>query len=81
MSDVEVEVREITIADAIDDMVDGGLDKEEAHLRMRDAMRAINCTHAWQTYGPYADSCKKCGCIHVHDMKAHFGLSGEEGEA
>ena len=81
MSDVEVEVTGLTVEEAIAEMVEGGITKEAAHQRMRDAMRSFNCSHDWQPDGEYSSRCDKCGCHQIHEIKAYFGLNGEEGEA
>ena len=71
------ECRDISVQEAVSEMVDGGIDKEDAHRRIRDAMRSMNCSHEWVDETPHSQACKKCKCVQVSDWFAHFGIERE----
>lgn len=68
----EVSIRKLEVHEAIEGMVEGGMTKEQAHGRMRDAMKAFNCDHEWKQDSPYAMTCHKCNCSKVENVVAYM---------
>lgn len=73
----EVEVEELSALEAVAEMAECGISEENAHKRMRNAMKAFSCSHVWQPEGEFAHLCKKCRCRQIHDIKGYFGIKGE----
>lgn len=61
----EVSIRDLDVHEAIDEMVDAGVTKEQAHDHMQDAIKILKCDHEWKKSGKYALVCRKCNCLRI----------------
>ena len=68
----EVSIRDLEVHEAIEEMVECGISRDDAHQRMRDAVKAFNCSHEWSPKGPYAHFCGKCKSLQADDLVAYF---------
>ncbi|MDU9398052.1 hypothetical protein [Pseudomonas sp. zfem003] len=68
----EVSIRDLEVHEAIQEMVDCGISRDDARRRMRDAVKAFNCSHDWIPEGPYGQVCRKCKSLQADDLVAYF---------
>jgi hypothetical protein len=74
----DVETIDLSVRQAIDEMVAGGLSSDEAHGRMRDAVRSFNCDHRREPDTAHASRCSRCKCVKISDAFAYFGIDRQD---